>query len=116
MHAIAATLLGLFLIGCGLAHLLAPAYFARLVPSWLPGPKHLVAVSGIAEIVIGAMVIVPAWRAVGGWLAAAMLAVYLLLWLDRLRTGTGARRADAAGVAVNAVYLVWGGYVALGAG
>ncbi|TLF74403.1 DoxX family protein [Nocardia cyriacigeorgica] len=116
MHAIAATLLGLFLIGCGLAHFLAPAYFASLVPSWLPRPKQLVAVSAIAEIVLGTMLIVPATRALSSWLTAAMLAVYLLLWLDRLRTATGPRRAEAAGVAVNAGYLMWGGYVAMAGG
>ncbi|MBF6425397.1 hypothetical protein IU440_11950 [Nocardia cyriacigeorgica] len=114
MHAIAATLLGLFLLACGIAHFLAPAYFANLVPPWMPRPKPLVAASGIAEIAVGAMVIVPATRDIGGWLAAAMLAVYLLVWLDRLRTEPG--RASAAGVAVNAAYLVWGGYVAVAGG
>ncbi|WP_228798665.1 DoxX family protein [Nocardia cyriacigeorgica] len=101
MHAIAATLLGLFLLACGLAHFLAPAYFANLVPPWMPRPKPLVAASGIAEIALGTMVILPVTRDIGGSLAAAMLAVYLLVWLDRLRTEPG--RASAAGVAVNAV-------------
>ncbi|MBF6342642.1 hypothetical protein IU421_11980 [Nocardia cyriacigeorgica] len=116
MHAIAAILFGLFLIGCGIAHFSAPAYFADLVPAWLPWPRQLVAVSGIVEVTLGTMIIVPATRTHGSWLAAAMLAAYLLLWLDRLRSGTGGRAAAAAGVAVNAAYLAWGGYVAMAGG
>ncbi|WP_256668392.1 hypothetical protein [Nocardia cyriacigeorgica] len=75
--------------------------------------------SGVVEILLGGMVALPATRDLGGWLAATLLAVYLLIWLDRLRGASqqvAGRRAAAAGVAVDTAYFAWGGYVAVAGG
>lgn len=47
-------LLGAFLIAAGVAHLLIADEFYAQVPSWMPLPAAVVAVSGVIEIVLGA--------------------------------------------------------------
>jgi uncharacterized membrane protein len=64
--------------GAGVAHLLNPAFFDAIVPSWVPGSKRLVTyASGVVEIVAAIMVAEPRTRRAGGWLAlATFVAVY----------------------------------------
>ncbi|WP_280382551.1 DoxX family protein [Nocardia wallacei] len=119
MHTIAAVVLGLFLIAAGISHFVFPAYFRSLVPDRLPRPDLLVAGSGILEMVLGGTVALPATRAAAGWPVTALLSVYLLVWVLRLRAAPR-RTADrtslsatVAGVVVNAGYVAWAAYVAL---
>ncbi|MEU3009491.1 hypothetical protein [Nocardia asteroides] len=110
MHAIAALVLGGFLVAAGVSHFLAPAYYRALVPAALPRPDLLVAASGGAEIVVGGCLAVPATRAFGAWAALTLLCAYLVLWLTRLLSPHTNRAAAA--VAVNAIYVVWAALVA----
>ncbi|MEV0333915.1 hypothetical protein [Nocardia sp. NPDC050717] len=107
MHAIAATALGGFLIAIGVSHFLAPAYHRSLVPAALPRPDLLVVASGIVEIAIGAVTIVPMTRTFGMWMALALLSSYLVLWLARLFRTDAGRAATAAAAGVNAAYVTW---------
>ena len=114
MHTFARVGLGIFLIVTGVSHFLAPRYFKVLVPAALPRPGLLVALSGAAEIVIGALLLIPRTREAAGWAAAALLTGYLLSWIDRVRLASPnhrslwhRRRGAIAGVAVNALYLAW---------
>ncbi|MBF6135016.1 hypothetical protein IU501_18655 [Nocardia otitidiscaviarum] len=114
MHAIAAVTLGLFLCAVGISHFAFPAYFRKLVPSRLTRPGLLVAGSGIAEMVIGAGLVLPITRELAGWPALALLSVYLLVWVRRLHTDRLNRPMTVtAGVVVNAVYVIWAAYVAV---
>ncbi|RJL32175.1 DoxX family protein [Bailinhaonella thermotolerans] len=123
MHAIATAALAVFLVAVGVTHFLAPRYFRSLVPT--PLARHagaLVALSGVAEIVTGVLVAVPATRALGAWTAAALITGYLSSHLDAARH---ARRDHpsplwrpygvAGRVAVNLLYIAWAAGVALGA-
>lgn len=87
----AAIALGLLLCGAGVGHFLVPTYFEALVPPWIPRPRAVVATSGIADLVVGVMILAPATRSVGGWSAAALISGYLVSHLD------AARRADREG-------------------
>ncbi|MFC8126049.1 MauE/DoxX family redox-associated membrane protein [Streptomyces sp. NPDC057302] len=114
MHAIAAVALAVFLVVTGIMHFLAPHYFRTLVPAWLPGDRLLVAVSGAAEIVVGALVLVPYSRSAGGWIAAALIACYLVSHADALRRARPDRprplerpTGAVARLAVNALYIGW---------
>ncbi len=62
----------LFMIA-GIAHFVAPDFFVAIVPPYLPAPELLVAASGVAELVLGAMLLVPAWSRVAAWLLIALL-------------------------------------------
>ena len=73
-------LMGAFLLFAGAAHLtVSRAEFLAQVPAWVPLDGDLVVVlSGIAELLLGAaLIVLPGYRALLGWLAAAFfLAVF----------------------------------------
>jgi len=74
---IARTVLAVLMIAVGVAHFATPAGFVRIVPSWLPSPLLLVYVSGAAEILGGAGLLVPrARRAAALGLVALYVAVF----------------------------------------
>jgi uncharacterized membrane protein len=70
--------LGVFVLFAGVMHFVSPGFFDDIVPPWLPpGARFWTYASGIAELFVGTMLIVPRWRRIGGWAAAVLfLAVY----------------------------------------
>lgn len=66
-------------IGAGIFHFMHPEKYLSLIPYWLPAHHLLINASGIAEIALGMLLIVPATRQVAAWLIIAMLIVFLLL-------------------------------------
>lgn len=71
-------LLGLALVFTGVSHLtISRLEFVAQVPHWVPLPDDLVVVlSGIAEIATGsALVLLPKWKALAGWVAAIFFVV-----------------------------------------
>ncbi|MCA0375684.1 MAG: hypothetical protein LCH84_08445 [Gemmatimonadetes bacterium] len=74
MTLIARLLLGLALVGAGVAHLtFARAAFLAQVPRWLPlDADFVVLASGVVEIALGAaLLLLPRHRVLVGWLTAA---------------------------------------------
>ncbi len=66
----------LFFVAAGAMHFVAPGYYRTMVPSYLPAPGKLVAVSGIAEILGGIGLLVPRLRRVAGiWLIVVLVAI-----------------------------------------
>lgn len=60
----------------GVAHLATPLPFVQHLPTWVPARDLLVAVSGVAEIALGAALLSPSrWRPLAGWALAAYLVV-----------------------------------------
>ncbi|MGW7463141.1 MauE/DoxX family redox-associated membrane protein [Streptomyces xantholiticus] len=114
MHAIAAVALAVFLIVTGAMHFLVPGYFRMLVPAWLRRQRFLVAVTGAAEVVVGALVLVPCSRPAGGWAAAVLIACYLVSHVDALRRARPDRPrlldrpvGAVARLVVNVLYIAW---------
>ena len=70
--------LGAFLVGAGVSHFAVPGFFDRIVPHALPGPPRAwTAVSGVAEVAVGAAVLRPPTRSRGALVAAGLfLAVF----------------------------------------
>ena len=64
----------IFCVG-GIMHFVAPRAYARIVPPWLPAPMLLVLVSGVAELLGGVGVLIPATRIAAGWGLIALLVV-----------------------------------------
>jgi uncharacterized membrane protein len=70
-------LMGAFYLFAGVSHFTQPGFFRQIVPPFLPAAGVLVAVSGVAEIVLGALVMVPATRRMAAWgIIALLIAVY----------------------------------------
>lgn len=67
----------LFFVTAGAMHFVAPADYRPFVPSYLPAPDALVAVSGAAEILGGIGLLVTRLRRTAGvWLIALLIAIF----------------------------------------
>jgi len=65
------------MIIAGSSHLLHPAPFVAIVPSFLPAPSVLVAVSGVCEILGGLGLLIPPFERAAAWgLVALFIAVF----------------------------------------
>lgn len=66
-------LLAMFLIAAGLNHFLNPAPYLGMMPAVLPAPLALVYVSGVAEILCGAGLLVARTQRLAAWSTIALL-------------------------------------------
>jgi uncharacterized membrane protein len=65
------------MIAIGALHFVAPTPFERIVPPWLPAARALVFASGVAEIALGAALLVARARSLAAWgLVALYVAVF----------------------------------------
>jgi uncharacterized membrane protein len=62
-----------FYIAAGLNHFANPDFYVQIMPPYLPWHLELVYLSGVAEIVCGVGVLVPATRVVAAWATIALL-------------------------------------------
>jgi uncharacterized membrane protein len=69
--------LTVFFVGAGANHFIAPAAYVAMTPDALPAPLALVYISGVAEILGGLGLILPATRRLAAWgLIALLVAVF----------------------------------------
>lgn len=64
-----------FMAGAGITHFVAPGFYAQVVPKWIGHEKQVVAWSGVAEILCGALVAIPRTRRLGAWMSLVLLIV-----------------------------------------
>lgn len=70
-------LLGVLFIAAGVNHFWHPDFYMAMMPPYLPMPALLVAVSGAAEVTLGALLLFSRWQVVAGWgLIALCVAVF----------------------------------------
>ncbi len=70
-------LFGMLFIGAGVSHFVIPQFFIDIVPPYLPWPRTLVYLSGIAEMGLGALLLFRRWQGLAGWgLIALLIAVF----------------------------------------
>ncbi len=68
---------GILFIFTGALHFVVPGYYAAIVPSYLPAPATLVALSGVVEIAAGIGFLIPRLRKLaGGVLILLLIAVF----------------------------------------
>ena len=60
-------LMALFYIVAGANHFINPDFYVRMMPSVLPWPLEIVWITGVMEIALGIMVLIPAWVRVASW-------------------------------------------------
>ncbi|HLL04243.1 MAG TPA: DoxX family membrane protein [Myxococcaceae bacterium] len=69
--------LGLLMMAAGLNHFRNPSFYLRMMPDYLPSPEALVVLSGLAEMLVGALLLVPRFSRLAAWaLIALLLAVF----------------------------------------
>lgn len=69
--------LAAMLVGQGINHFVSVDFFMRMMPAYLPAPEALIYLSGVAEVALGVMVMVPTTRRLAGWgIFALLIAVF----------------------------------------
>lgn len=64
-------------VSIGITHFVVPAFFDRIVPTWVPTARVATYVSGVAEIAGGIGLLIPATRTAAAWgLVALLVAVF----------------------------------------
>ena len=77
MSSLSRLALALFFVVAGIAHFIAPTPYLAIMPSSIPWPAAMVAVSGAAEILGGLGVLFRSTRrAAGWWLIALLIAIF----------------------------------------
>jgi uncharacterized membrane protein len=87
MSAVSRVALALFFIIAGSSHLIAPAPYLAIVPSYVPWPAAMVVLSGIAEILGGLGVIFRSTRRAAGWWLIALLIAVVPANIHAISTG-----------------------------
>ncbi len=70
-------LMGIAYVGAGVMHFVNPDFYLPMMPPYLPWHLELIYLSGVAEIVLGVAVLVPALRVWAAWgIIALLIAVF----------------------------------------
>ncbi len=66
-----------FFVGAGVNHFLETDFYLRMMPPYVPMHLTMVQISGVAEIVLGVLLLVPPTTAMAAWgLIALLVAVF----------------------------------------
>jgi uncharacterized membrane protein len=77
MKATLRIVLALFFIGAGVNHFIVTDFYLRMMPTYFPLHLELVQISGVAEVVLGVLLLMPDQAAVAAWgLIALLIAVF----------------------------------------
>lgn len=77
LRTISLWVLAVFFIGAGVNHFLNPGPYLKMMPGYLPWPRELIVVSGVAEVLGGLGLLIPRLRVAAGWgLIALLVAVF----------------------------------------
>jgi uncharacterized membrane protein len=60
-------LMALLYLAAGLMHFIKPGFFLKIMPPYLPAHQLLVALSGVAEVLLGLGLLFPATRSWAAW-------------------------------------------------
>ncbi len=64
-------------VTAGAGHFVSPGSFVKIVPPYLPFPRELVFASGVFEVVLGVLLIIPQTTRLAAWgLIALLVAVF----------------------------------------
>ena len=74
-------LLALFIIYAGVQHFIKPTFYEPFVPAFLPAKTMIVYASGIVEIVLGVLMLIPKYTKLGAggimWLMIIFLPIHI---------------------------------------
>ncbi len=61
----------------GINHFRQPRFYLRIIPPWVPKPVLMNQISGIAEIALAILLLIPATRSMAAWgIIALLIAVF----------------------------------------
>lgn len=69
--------LAIFMIGAGMMHFVRPEFYLKIMPPYLPWHEELVFISGVCEVALGVMLLIPRLSPLAAWgLIALLIAVF----------------------------------------
>ena len=69
--------LAIFMIVAGTMHFVNPDFFLKIVPPYLPLHKELVLLSGVCEMLLGVLLLIPRYSHLAAWgIIALLIAVF----------------------------------------
>lgn len=76
-------LLGVAFILAGINHFLNPAFYTKMMPTYIPMHHAMVILSGVTEILVGSMLLIPSTTRLGAWGIIAHLLVFFTvhIWM-----------------------------------
>lgn len=81
---------GVIYIFAGANHFVMPEFYKKIIPPYLPKPEYINWISGAAEILLGALLIVPQTAKRAAWgLVALLVAVFPANWYMFRSNGAG---------------------------
>lgn len=77
MKSVSRYIFGVAFVLAGINHFVSPDFYVRIMPPYLPWHLALVYISGVAEVVLGGMLLVRRWSKLAAWgLVALLVAVF----------------------------------------
>lgn len=77
LKSISKYVLAILMIGAGTMHFVNPAFYLKIMPPYLPLHEELVLVSGVCELLLGILLLVPAYSRWAAWgIVALLIAVF----------------------------------------
>ncbi len=68
---------GILFVAAGIGHFVAPGFYMKIMPPYLPLHRELVLISGVAEVALGLLLLVPKTSRFAAWgLIALLVAVF----------------------------------------
>lgn len=80
-------LMSAFYLFAGINHFRNPDFYSGLVPPYLPNPDFIILISGIAEILLGALLLFPKTRKLAAYGIIAMLIAFVPAHIHHIQTG-----------------------------
>lgn len=77
-------LMVVFYVAGGINHFVNPEFYLAIMPKWMPWHEFLVQLSGVAEIVLGLLLLPKATRSAAAWLIISMLIVFFTVHIDMI--------------------------------
>ncbi|HJQ83411.1 MAG TPA: MauE/DoxX family redox-associated membrane protein [Candidatus Binatia bacterium] len=107
-------LMAAFYVASGIGHFAIPQFYLPMMPPYLPWHLGLIYVSGVAEIVLGVLVLVPRTRRLAAWgiilLLIAVFPANVHIALDNVPLGGAKEGAGALNwirLPLQAVLIAW---------
>ena len=113
---ISLAILVLLYVGAGVNHFIHPQFYTSIMPPYIPAPALMVTLSGLAELILGLLLIPLKTRQPAALLIAAMLVVFMTVHIfmlqqayavDNYRTSIGAARFRLLLQPVLIVWVLW---------
>ena len=77
MKTVSKSILAVFMIVAGTMHFLNPGFYLKIMPPYLPLHEELVLVSGIMEVLLGILLLIPRSSRKAAWgIVALLIAVF----------------------------------------